>query len=627
MSAASQLPPPSPADTPHLRDDPQKTLESGVAGTDTRSVKLRVRTRLAIWILAIVATVAAIGAVVVEQTEAAVLDGVERDLSSIHSIESIRVDEMLAEIEARAMSLAAGPHVQEFTDGVVRARAGEPIDGVIGGRDGFSEIDPSTDRPLDELTAAVLNKARVSATGAHSVAIVSPDGSLLGASGEFQESGITGSAVDRVLGEGDVVRIGSVFPAGDDVPHAPVVSRIRFGDDTVGALVVVTPVASVLDFVEAYEIIGATSEVHLAQPTVDGDAQFITPLRFNADAAFEVVVPETEHKPINDSLSSPSATVLHSPDYRGVESILVISTVARTGWGLVVKIDRSEALEPVATLRNGLLLAGAIAVLVIVAGWALLVMPIGRRLRRTADAATRIADGDLSTSLTDPSGDEIGDVARSIDRLASDLASDMAARAHAEAELRHRADHDGLTGVLNRQAATRRISALVGAGDDFSVVFVDVDRFKAINDTHGHQVGDEVLQAIAGRIAASVAEPMFVARWGGDEFLVVVPSDEGVAPAAIVGRLEGRLAHPVSTSVGPLDVAASLGTADRRHGDRPDDVVSRADHEMFRMKRRSRRAQHRSAPSTLDPDDDSDALLPGEDALASRPIGIVRSTN
>jgi diguanylate cyclase (GGDEF)-like protein len=83
---------------------------------------------------------------------------------------------------------------------------------------------------------------------------------------------------------------------------------------------------------------------------------------------------------------------------------------------------------------------------------------------------------------------------------------------------------DPLTGIHNRRLGERLLRELLGGAHAAGVIMLDVDRFKAINDTHGHPVGDRVLQAIAERCKALLRADESISRWGGEEFLVIVPT-------------------------------------------------------------------------------------------------------
>jgi diguanylate cyclase (GGDEF)-like protein len=155
-------------------------------------------------------------------------------------------------------------------------------------------------------------------------------------------------------------------------------------------------------------------------------------------------------------------------------------------------------------------------------------------------------------------------------------------RARAEQEARWRAEHDQLTGLPNR-------ARLAATGQSpTSVILLDLDRFKLINDHWGHEVGDELLRAVAGRITAAVREGDLVCRLGGDEFVVVLTSPEGERDAEpLAERLLATLTEPLPLSVGAVDVTASIGIA-HADGRSSTEVLRDADTAMYRAKESGR---------------------------------------
>ena len=154
-----------------------------------------------------------------------------------------------------------------------------------------------------------------------------------------------------------------------------------------------------------------------------------------------------------------------------------------------------------------MILAAMLSIAVVLAGYFLYLHPLAKRLRRNANAAQLIMGGDLTTRIQDTAGDEIGDAARSIDRLANDLQADHKKRAVIENRLRHQALHDDLTGLYNRKHANSVIRALsMDSVTTDSVMFLDLDGFKSVNDQYGHGIGDDVLVVVAQRLTSMIPD-------------------------------------------------------------------------------------------------------------------------
>ncbi|SDC68270.1 diguanylate cyclase (GGDEF) domain-containing protein [Cupriavidus sp. YR651] len=145
---------------------------------------------------------------------------------------------------------------------------------------------------------------------------------------------------------------------------------------------------------------------------------------------------------------------------------------------------------------------------------------------------------------------------------------------------------DQLTGVFNRRhlndVLTRALERTRRDGSLFSIILIDVDRFKSVNDTHGHQVGDRVLVEMAGRILDAKRATDTVGRWGGEEFLLIC-ADTGLQDAV---RFAQRLRNAVSERDFYVTgrMTASLGVACVQEGDTIHGMISRADEALYRSK-------------------------------------------
>jgi diguanylate cyclase (GGDEF)-like protein len=160
---------------------------------------------------------------------------------------------------------------------------------------------------------------------------------------------------------------------------------------------------------------------------------------------------------------------------------------------------------------------------------------------------------------------------------------------------KHRAEHDTVTGLTNRASFNRSFEDAVtrarATATSMGVLIVDVDRFKEINDRHGHAAGDFVLAEVARRLAACVRESDTVARIGGDEFaLIVQPVVAGSDVVQLQERLSKRVAAPVLVGGGlQLDVGISVGYGLFPHdGEDFSALFQIADRRMYESKRRSR---------------------------------------
>ncbi|CAN5493117.1 hypothetical protein BH10ACT1_BH10ACT1_34880 [soil metagenome] len=161
------------------------------------------------------------------------------------------------------------------------------------------------------------------------------------------------------------------------------------------------------------------------------------------------------------------------------------------------------------------------------------------------------------------------------------IGRDVSDRRKAEHELRFRVEHDDLTGLVNRDTLLARLDDLLDRGLVPGLVFVDLDRFKSINDEHGHVAGDRVLRTIAERLAAAVADrrDAMVARYAGDEFCVAVEDPRHLDE--VLAAVRAALVDPFQVRGEDVRVTASFGAAAARPGERSEALVHRADQEMY----------------------------------------------
>jgi diguanylate cyclase (GGDEF)-like protein len=155
---------------------------------------------------------------------------------------------------------------------------------------------------------------------------------------------------------------------------------------------------------------------------------------------------------------------------------------------------------------------------------------------------------------------------------------------------KHQALHDALTDLPNRRLFRDRVNQSVVAARrsrvPVAVMIIDLDRFKEVNDTLGHHIGDILLQQVASRLQATLREGDTIARLGGDEFAVLLPSVTGtVAAAAVAEKLVKALEAPFSIRTWTFDIDASIGIAvSPEHGDTVDALMQRADVAMYLAK-------------------------------------------
>lgn len=166
---------------------------------------------------------------------------------------------------------------------------------------------------------------------------------------------------------------------------------------------------------------------------------------------------------------------------------------------------------------------------------------------------------------------------------------DVTERQRAEARIHHMARHDPLTDLPNRALLKERIGEAlkqVKRGESMAVLCMDLDRFKAVNDTLGHPVGDALLRSVADRIRKTIRDTDTVARFGGDEFAVIqVGTDLPHGATALAQRLIEVLSEPYEIEDHQIVIGSSIGVAVApSDGEDADQLIKKADTALYRAK-------------------------------------------
>jgi len=218
--------------------------------------------------------------------------------------------------------------------------------------------------------------------------------------------------------------------------------------------------------------------------------------------------------------------------------------------------------------------------------------PVDRSLSQRYEAEFRTKSGITRRAIvvTSPTVDSFGQPTGTMD-LITDITAEHAVQAKLVQEVQQMselASTDALTGVANRHGFDKAFKALSEKSMDepFGLIVLDLNQFKPINDTHGHEWGDRVLCAVAHRIKAVVRDADIVARFGGDEFAVLLPNASISGVEEIEARLREKLDFVMPGNGTPIHVSVSVGNS---HSSRQiDNMLHAADQEMYRVKQSCR---------------------------------------
>lgn len=329
----------------------------------------------------------------------------------------------------------------------------------------------------------------------------------------------------------------------------------------------------------------------------------------------DVIYPE--NLPVPLQAPSPDAlaarTTWRFMEWGGEGHYLTASAAVRTpgtsdplGWQVVVRQDKDTVLSEVRTLqRVNLLTMGTAGLAFLLLAW-VVADRISRPVEDLTQAARRIERGEKEVGFSDTFWarelQRLSDALRgmsdtlirqkdALTRSNQDLEAKVAARTaelqQLNVELERRARTDALTGLANRMHTNERLAEEFArfkrSNIPYSVLVLDVDFFKRVNDTYGHSVGDEVLRHVAAILRSAIRKSDFVGRTGGEEFLVILPATGLSQAVAAAEKIRHAIASTPVERVGHLTV--SIGVQEALEDDADEDVVVvRADDWLYMAK-------------------------------------------
>lgn len=256
---------------------------------------------------------------------------------------------------------------------------------------------------------------------------------------------------------------------------------------------------------------------------------------------------------------------------------------------ILLEID--EQLDAAGSTRAKLVLSiiclFLAATVVAVAIGLLMARSILRPVRALEQGARYFGEGNLSHRIASTHQDELGQLAATFNNMADQLQRQQSALS----ELSMR---DALTGAYNRRELHRRLEEEINRSRryrrPFSLLMLDCDHFKRINDTYGHQSGDEVLRQITAELITAVRSNDFVARYGGEEFAIILPETPLTGAMELAERIRARIErHAIAITVREnINVTASLGVASTEQVTTGDELIAKADEALYAAKRTGR---------------------------------------
>ncbi|KRA98335.1 hypothetical protein ASD83_15040 [Devosia sp. Root685] len=279
----------------------------------------------------------------------------------------------------------------------------------------------------------------------------------------------------------------------------------------------------------------------------------------------------------------------------GKETLVGIGYLDKLGWYNVTFMDVDTIIDRRLFVPIGLLLA---TMMVVVAAVLMLMFrnQVLDRLTRLEHVVRKARAGDYGPALSMGAGrqDEIGRLSSALTQMAArvdDHTRLLEARVRERTqELESLAFRDGQSGILNRRGFALAHGDLAANGAAYGILLIDVDHFKQVNDSHGHAAGDLVIIAVARRIEETIGAEGVSARWGGDEFIVLLPE---CGPAALRTRahdiMRAAIGEPIATAPGrSITVSLSIGACLAEGGDKLEVATDMADAALYTAKQAGR---------------------------------------
>ena len=487
---------------------------------------------------------------------------------------------------------------------VLRSKAAESLDRTVASVDALA--DP---------TAAFIESELASAANLLEVAAAHREPGQQLPFTALEESGFI--ATEVVTEESPSSRLGASANFIERAASSTTIGSTRLLDGDVGILIG-TPIdaqpgsvlvgaynaAGILVAVSAAES-GESAQVLLAVRNSDGDAVIFTPSRHNNDEPIGQPDDETSEL-INLVLDGQDEYRSTNDVINGRESIVVMRRIPRAEWVLIATTDVADA---------GGSAAPAWFFPTIFALGALALVPIGlvrTRLKRVAVGAHELYRDRLLSPLDDTTDDEIGMLSRTLQSLDDRLHSEAEKRSRSAATLQHRASHDPLTGLANRGRLMEELTIALNNRNPVAVLFCDIDDFKSINDSHGHEGGDIVLKFVANQLGSACGPNELIARFGGDEFCVLSHA-EPQAARQLAGKVERSLDTNCLVNDQQLRIGGSVGLAIAKVTDTPDSILKSADLAMYREKERRRGLRNPGGVTDIE-------ILPEQIRLVYQPV-------
>jgi diguanylate cyclase (GGDEF)-like protein len=302
-------------------------------------------------------------------------------------------------------------------------------------------------------------------------------------------------------------------------------------------------------------------------------------------------------------ISDGNLTTYSTP--KGVTMVGGINPIGRTGWHVVVETEKATAFAPAIAIMNQIFIVDVCIILLFSILAYKITIAIMQPIEALSEGAQRIAEGQMDYQIPLPANndDELGLLTRTFNLMMAKLRSNQLEIEQDRVRLGEKNDElqraneilsqlsitDGLTKLHNHRYfqdhLTREIKRVSRTESPLSLILIDIDDFKLLNDTHGHAAGDEVLVSLAAIMNDSARESDLIARYGGEEFVILMPNTDLAGAVHLAEKIRMAVETTrliIGDNMKPIDITISLGvalfTGDRR------EFFAEADRALYRAK-------------------------------------------
>ena len=357
---------------------------------------MNIRTKiLVIFLLTSIPAVSIVGAINYENAKNRITNDVLEKLDGIATVQEKRVEESIERNFERLEGITSRTQLRFSLDQ-------------------FNQNGNSDDK---EKIQAIIEDAKNSIRDIDTVFIINPSGEVIFST----EKSIIGKTMssDKTFVEGftkNTLTYGNNIL--DNSPELCISGPLILNGETLGVLVIKVDPKTLLDISSDYTSLGDTGETFLGMRFGDGDAIFITPLRFDENAILNrVILKEQTEIPIIHALDKHEEILLNAIDYRGEAVLAATRYIESTDWGLVVKIDTDEAFSTINSIRDTTLISLGVVLVATIIGSVFFSKTFTSRIKKLSAATKEIAGGELKTQVTTTGDDEVGQLSKDIQTM------------------------------------------------------------------------------------------------------------------------------------------------------------------------------------------------------------------